>query len=690
VINNTGDSQYANNNCSLDFRLTYNLDEGRIYYDSIYYKPSGTYTLAAKSNVTVLINATFGTAIKQENAVISVNEISSRSNSSSKNVSATLVTNQAGPYLYQTITSYPTSVYLTPGNFSLNGYLRNLMGSSTVNVNNTAYNVSFNWTIPAGIVNVSGNLSVYYYNITDNNLNYNNINVGFSDLETATPGAKLIYLYSYGYNLSGDLIRDANNNSLLTNTINISFLCYNTTDSVCVADCGYTQDPDCSEPAGGTTIINVGGGGGGAGVKEEKSEAEYTLLSGKEQSFKLTIYNKLQSRKQDIKISVSGINSEYISINPSTIANIEPNGFSDVTMKITAPAYFTRGKYKLKFLIEGNINTNGTKEAFKETRLVSLFIIEVSEEETNKMINDSLNLIKEMNNSNMTIKESSNLYSLILESYNKKDYLAVKTNYEKLKQVHDSAFSAFDIIQELTNGIKQAEQRGISILESKKLLYTAQAAFNRGDYVLALERLKEARLSFALETKGEFNLAYEIKNHPVAYSFGTLIFVMFSFGTSLVVRMNLYKRKLKMLSEEEKLLLELMKVVQRECFERNRMSMEEYEAAMYQYEAKLGETIGEKIRIDTKLAHIMSLKGNRRALADEKIRLIDAIKKIQEDYIIKGTLETRIYEHMLKNYGKRLTEVEEQIVFIEAQDELNKNSLWNRFLRKIKLKKVKK
>jgi len=45
---------------------------------------------------------------------------------------------------------------------------------------------------------------------------------------------------------------------------------------------------------------------------------------------------------------------------------------------------------------------------------------------------------------------------------------------------------------------------------------------------------------------------------------------------------------------------------------------------------------------------------------------------------------------MLKNYGKRLTEVEEQIVFIEAQDELNKNSLWNRFLRKIKLKKVKK
>ncbi len=681
-INNTGDVAYNASNCSLDFRLTYDITEGRIYYDNEYVKPSNTYTIPAKTNKSISINATLGTEIKQENVVITIDEFRLRSNTSSKNTTATLVTNQNGPYLYQKITGYSASVYLTAGNISLQGYLRNLMGSTTINETNTAYNVSFNWTIPAELENVSGNLSVYYENITESSMNYNNVNLGFSDLETATAGIKTIYLYAKGYNLSGSLISDANNNTLLSEKINISFLCYNVTDSVCVSDCGYTQDPDCSQPAATTTIIS-GGGGGGAGAKEEKSEAEYTLLSGKQQEFKLTIYNKLDSKKQDLKISVSGINSEYISISPNTISSIEPKGSKDVTVRITAPAYFTKGKYQLKFLIQGNIVSNQTKEEFKETRLVTIYIIEVSEAETNSLINDSLKMINEMNNSNMSIKEVSDLYSLMLENYNKKDYSGVKSNYEKLKQIHDNAFEALKIINELTKNLKEAETRGISILESKKLLYIAESAFSRGDYALALERLKEAKLSYALETKGEFNLIYEIKNHPVQYSFGTIMFILFSFGSSLIVRMNLYKRKLRMLGEEEKLLLELMKVVQRECFENNRMSMEEYETAMYQYESKLGETIGERIRIETKLAHMMKLKGNRRALDDEKKRLTEAIKKIQEDYIISGTIETRIYENMLKNYGKRLSEVEEEIVFIEAQEELNKNNLWNRMIRTI-------
>jgi P-type E1-E2 ATPase len=60
----------------------------------------------------------------------------------------------------------------------------------------------------------------------------------------------------------------------------------------------------------------------------------------------------------------------------------------------------------------------------------------------------------------------------------------------------------------------------------------------------------------------------------------------------------LLKKKLRMLTEEEALLLELMKMVQRQCFEENRMSMEEYEQAMSQYEMKLSETVEDKIRTD--------------------------------------------------------------------------------------------
>ena len=53
-----------------------------------------------------------------------------------------------------------------------------------------------------------------------------------------------------------------------------------------------------------------------------------------------------------------------------------------------------------------------------------------------------------------------------------------------------------------------------------------------------------------------------------------------------------------MLEEEEKLLLQLMSVVQKECFEKSKMSMEEYREAMSQYEKKLGKTIEEKGKIE--------------------------------------------------------------------------------------------
>ena len=232
TINNTGDPAFATNNCSLDFRLTYDLTEGRIYYDTEYVKPSNTYTISANSSRNISINTTFGNEIKQENAVITTSEFRARSLTSSINTTATLVTNQIGPYLYQSVISYPSSVYLTPGNFSLQGYIRNLMGSITINETNTAYNVSLNWTLISGLTNVSGNLSVNYTNLTDNNLNYNNIEVGFLDLASFTSGVKTFYLYSLGYNSSGSLIDDVSNNTLLTNAINVSFLCYNTSDSV--------------------------------------------------------------------------------------------------------------------------------------------------------------------------------------------------------------------------------------------------------------------------------------------------------------------------------------------------------------------------------------------------------------------------------------------------------------------------
>jgi hypothetical protein len=264
--------------------------------------------------------------------------------------------------------------------------------------------------------------------------------------------------------------------------------------------------------------------------------------------------------------------------------------------------------------------------------------------------------------------------------------LDVKSLYEQIKNVHDSAFEARDIISEINKGIEESEQNGISIIQTKKVLYLAEVAFNRGDYVLALQRLKEAKLTYAIETKGEFNIYKSIVNNPLQ-SLGALIGLsFFSLSSSVALRLSMYKRKSRILQDEEKLLLELMKIIQHECFSNNRMSMEEYEEAMNQYETRLSDAIEEKIRVNTKIANILKLKGKSKALAEERTRLISLIKDIQDQYLNKKEMETRVYGNMLKSYSSRLNEVEEQITFLEAEDALRGNNFIVKIFKFIKIK----
>ena len=692
TINNTGDPMFGTSNCTLTFRFTHDSTAGRIFFDNSPLKPSNSYSVPARTVRNITVNATFLSEVRQENIVLTSQEITSASGTNisstgARNTTLSIVSNQQGPYLYEGVTYHPQMLYLTPQNFSLNAYIRNLMGTDVINENNTAYDVNFNWTLPQGFTNSSGTTSLAIENITDSDLHYNNINLSFTDVSGMSPGIKGFYLNSQGHNITGDIIKDASNNTLLRESIDITFLCYNVSDGVCVSSCSYLQDPDCEESTSSTGTGGTGGGGGGGGVNEEQSSASFELLSGKVQQFILTIENKYSDPKENIKISVSGINSEYIKISPDTIARIDPRSSKNITITITAPAYFAKGKYKLTFVITGELISNDTKELLTERKLVTLNIVELPKEETDLLINESLKIIKEMNYSKMVLTEVLGIYNEMQTSYNKMDYISVKNNYEKIKEIRDSAFSSKQIIADLESKIKQAEKDGISVLETKKILYTSQSAFARGDYSLALERLSEAKLTFAIETKGEFNLLYVVKNNPVKSGASALGFALFAFAASLALRLSLYKKKLKALTEEEKLLLELMKVIQRECFTNNHMSMEEYEQAMSQYETRLSRAIEEKIETEAKVANLMKIKGKKRSLEDERNRLVALVRKIQDDYLNKGIVETRIYENMIRSYSTRLAEVEEELTFFDAQEALSQNKWSRRILKIIRLSK---
>jgi len=384
---------------------------------------------------------------------------------------------------------------------------------------------------------------------------------------------------------------------------------------------------------------------------------------------------------KDIEITVSGINAEYITISPSNIGSLLPGETKDLKIKINAPAYFTANKYTLTFNIAGKMDYNGTLTDFLEAKAVTLYIVEVSSSDAGNMLNESILMIEEMNQSNMIVKDVDALFAKLNDSFNKYDFTGVKNYYEQIKTIYDSAFESKKLLDELRSNIQVSEKNGISVSETKKLLYIAEVIYNRGDYSQALERLKEAKLTFGLETKGEFNLLYSVKNNPIQTLGIILLIGVVGTGSTVVLRFQLNKKKLKILQQEEVLLLELMKVIQRECFENNHMSMEEYEQAMAQYENRLSETIANKIKVETVIANILKIRGKHRALVEEKKRLIELVKGIQDDYLNKNKIETRVYENMMKSYTARLSEVDEQLAFLDAQDALNKESKLRRMFR---------
>jgi hypothetical protein len=735
TLNNTGDSNYSTG-CVIKFARTssgsswytgrnsyYNVSNGYgnvlnftlNYYGyggkGLYYFVNGTevssVTLSPGEYSNLEMKADFPIVEDVQNVLnqypyfpVFANVTDTTDGETNKTIRATMVITP-GAYLVSGIESpsiNPYTVYLTPGNHSFSAYVYDIV-SGADGANNTAYNVSFNWTLPDSILAISNYTNLTYFNqtVNDTNRKYLNFTLMLNETNIVNLGTGRVNVstYAFGYENSTGILQliDQGVNGLLINNLGLDFTCKNESDGICVEschtffttsdqDCGYcgngivNSGETCSNCAvdAGACVVSPGSSSGGGGIspKSEKSEANFELIHGQQQEFDLEIKNNYESALKNLQISVAGINSEYITLIPSTIPFLQGKTSEKIKVKINAPSYFTEGKYDLKFTIEGQLDGNGTNYPYTQTKLVTLYILDLSRGDADNLKTDAERMIKEMSGSEMETGEIEELLKELETAYGETRFSRVKEVYEVIKLIYNNAFESKKIIEELYAAIEDAEKRGIDVTETKKLLFIAETAFNRGDYALSLERLKEAKLAFALETKGEFNLIYEVKNKPFQ-SFGILILVLvIGAGGTLLTRMKLYKRKLKLLAEEEKLLLELMKVVQKECFEKNRVSMEEYEQAMSQYKNRLSEVIEDRIRIETRLSNLLKVKGKKVALVEEKKRLISLIRDLQDRYLNKSQLETRIYENMMKSYSTRLTEVEEELTFLDAQEALKR------------------
>ena len=686
LINNTGDPQFGTNNCSLDFRLTYDLDEGRLLLDGKSYKPSDVISIDAKSNQTIDIDATFLNKVKEETATITVNEISAISENASRNITAVIISTTGGPYLFQLIEAVPGSVVLTLNNFSLSAYVRNVVGDGTLN--NTAFNVSLNWSLPSGFSVSEGNATLLLPNVSGAGFNYNNLTITFdsSNLPSLSPGRVTVITYAKGFNLSGGQIVHTENRTVLTEQANITLLCFNESDGVVIDACG-SLDGDFVAPSGEnitvTQIQAVGGGGGGPGrvvrgptrivevpPKIVKVTADLQLVRGQQDELVILFENKDPNRTMtDIGFSVTGNIARYIDVEPSYVSFLRPGEAVNVRLVITSPKYLLLGREEIILTIKGLLDG----QQYIETRDLSIEIHELSDAEAEALLQDAIGLVGLLKAVDLPTESLEKLIEESKQALAVYEFEKVRENYETIRDSVTKALNTKDIIEELEALIAEAQEKGIDVSNTERLLRLTTLALKREEFPLAFRRAQESQSAFALETKGEFGkLIYHIKQNARALSLAAVLLPVLLFVSFKLTRLQMLKTKAKRLRAEEVLLSDLMKTVQSDAFKKKKMSMDEYRQAMLEYEKRLSVVIEDLIRTENKRIGTLKFASGENVLKRERKRITHLIKQLQTDYLKKKKFETRSYNLRLESYNRRMGQIEERLATLEAKAALRK------------------
>jgi hypothetical protein len=292
-------------------------------------------------------------------------------------------------------------------------------------------------------------------------------------------------------------------------------------------------------------------------------------------------------------------------------------------------------------------------------------------------------LLNEMSDNEFYIGDVKQLLQQILSDFEQRDYESVQELYNQLQQIRDNAVESNDMIASLDKRIYRAINFwGLSTDKTSRIMNLAKIAFVRGDYTKALKRITEAQLTFALETKGEYNIPFIIITYWYYILFAVILSAIVLYFGSKRIRLALLNHKIKSLIHEEQVLLGLMKVLQKDTFEKKKLSMSEYNNTMLTYSKRLNGVVKDIIKYETIRSHIFKFKGERKMLLDERKKLISLIKQTQHKYLTKGKYETRVYMNKMRAYTERLSEIQERLSTLEAKQALKKKRV--KFLKKRK------
>ena len=648
TVNNTGD---------YDLNFTVTSNKNWITFNgtntSLIFIVNSTFN-STKFNVTA---NTTGFAVGNYSYSITINSYTLNPHLvSSQTLDGTVVIqNVAGPYFVVSIAAYDSSVTQGDSGITLTATLEN---AGTADATNTW----FAWSIPSGWTNTSGilNQSIGFLGIGSTVTNSINVSVGSS----ATTGSQAV-------TISAGCAEGMTGSDSKTVTV------------------GSVTTVTTAPPAAAAGISGGGAGTGSvigkvlAGKEILGSSETFDLVRGYSNSFPVTVKNIFEKTTlNNVSIKIEGYLSQYMSISPSIISKINYGETKQFNVTITSPEYMEKGIHQLTIIITAKIIGTGVEKDLTDTRDVKLAIHTVSEEEVNASIDKATAYISEMTNAGFPTEKVSKLLDQAKKALENHEYDDAKGLIENINEIRGTAFEANSIMQEIKSKIKtygsitgvftrlKITGAFISIptrfTETEDMVNLAQAAFERGDFDAALQRAKDAQMTFALE-KGEFNPIFFLADYwwAILMSMGILS-VSGLFGYQTYQRAVITQRIIN-LKKEEDTIRELMIESQRKRFTENVLGPETFNKIISQYQQRLSKIMKLRIKLRHKRTRILKPQDVVKDLEGERKEISNLLKELQKGYFVKRNISKAEYSEQTRVYNERLAEIEDEQMVLETK-----------------------
>jgi len=316
-----------------------------------------------------------------------------------------------------------------------------------------------------------------------------------------------------------------------------------------------------------------------------------------------------------------------------------------------------------------------------------LIIHETSKEDVEINLKDAEKSISDMQESGIPISKALKLLEEAKENLKNRKYQSAYDLTNQIERIKENAFSADLLIFEIKSKISSAEEKGLQVEETKRLLNLAIAAFEREDFSTALQRAKDTQLSIVIETKGKINLLRFV----IVYWFPLLVVLVGLFIGSYFLRKKLslviISRRLNDMQKEEVTINDLMKETQNKYYKEKKINTTEYHKLMYNYEKRLEEVSQSISRLRSKRVGIIEISNEILNLKKDDENIIKLIKNLQDDYFNKRKISRKVYQKRSEQYKIRRIEIEKSMALLEAK--LAKKERLDELKRKEKSKKEK-